>query len=80
MIIYFSTNGLLQDNIVVGAPASSYPTGNFYPASMSDVNFVDFANGNYRLSPSSSYKGAATDGTDVGANVDAINTAAGTSF
>jgi hypothetical protein len=75
--MYFSTGSLLQDNIIAGAPASSYPTGNFYPATMSGVGFVDPANGNYRLSSSSSYRGAATDGTDVGANIDAIAAATG---
>lgn len=78
--MYFSSGGLFQDSIIVAAPAGSYPTGNFYPATMSGVGFMDYANGNYRLSPSSSYKGAATDGTDIGADIDAINAAAGTSF
>jgi hypothetical protein len=78
--MYFSTNGLFQDSVIVGAPASAYPTGNFYPAIMSNVGFVDLANGNYRLSPSSPYAGAGTDGTAIGADVDAINAAAGTSF
>ena len=73
--MYFSVGGLFQDSIIVGAPASSYPTGNFYPAAMSDVGFVDVAHGNYRLSSSSSYRGAATDGLDIGADIDAIDAA-----
>src|SRR5205814_6573169 len=32
--MYFSINSLFQDSIIAGAPASSYPTGNFYPANM----------------------------------------------
>jgi hypothetical protein len=78
--MYFATNRMLQDNIIVAAPAGSYPTGNFYPADMSGVGFIDLANGNYRLAPSSSYKGAATDGTDVGADVDAVTAATGATF
>jgi hypothetical protein len=39
---------------------------------MSDVGFVDLANGNYRLAPSSQGKGRATDGRDVGADIDMI--------
>jgi hypothetical protein len=69
-----------QDNIIAAAPASSYPTGNFYPSALSAVGFVDLANGNYRLSSSSSYRNAGTDGKDIGANIDAINAAAGTSY
>ena len=49
-----------------------YPTGNFYPANLSDVGFVDLAGGNYRLAASSIYRNAALDGTDVGANIDVI--------
>ena len=31
------------------------------------IGFTDMANGNYRLTSSSPYRNAATDGTDVGA-------------
>ena len=58
---------------------SLYPTGNFFPATVSGVGFVD-PSGNYRLSSSSPYVTSATDGTAIGANVPAINTAAGTSY
>jgi len=42
--------------------------------------FVNLAGGNYRLSTSSPYIRSATDGTDVGANIDAIDAAAGTQY
>jgi len=38
------------------------------------------AGGNYRLSAASPFVGSATDSTDVGANIDAINAAAGTHY
>ncbi len=69
-----------QDNVIAAAPASTYPTGNFYPGSLSAVSFVNLTGGNYRLSSSSPYNNAGTDGKDVGADVDAINVAAGTSY
>jgi hypothetical protein len=67
-------------NVIAGADPSTYPSGNFYPATLDDVGFVNLSGGNYRLSTSSPYVRSATDGTDVGANIDAINTAAGTSY
>ena len=68
------------DNVIAGADPATYPAGNFYPASLGVVGFIDLAGGNYRLSTSSPYVRSATDGTDVGANIDAINSAAGTSY
>ena len=62
-------------NVMTGGAAQSYPGGNFFPASINDVGFVDLVGGNYRLSATSPYKGAATDGTDIGANIDAIQSA-----
>lgn len=54
-----------------------YPAGNFFPATMNDVGFADLANGDYRLAASSPYKHAATDGADLGCDVDAIKAAMG---
>jgi hypothetical protein len=79
-IAMFFPGSRFQDNVIAAAPASTYPTGNFYPASLSAVSFVDLAGGNYRLSSSSSYNNAGTDGKDIGADIDAINSAAATSY
>src|SRR5262249_39640926 len=79
-IAMYFPDGLFQDNVIAGAPASTYPTGNFYPSLLSAVGFVNLAGGNYRLSASSSYRNAGTDGKDIGADIDAINAAAGTSY
>ncbi|HTW58282.1 MAG TPA: Ig domain-containing protein [Terriglobales bacterium] len=56
-------------------PASVWPAGNFFPASAATVQFVNYNGGNggdYHLLPSSPYIGAASDGTNLGANVDAV--------
>jgi hypothetical protein len=74
-ISYYFPNGIILNGIFSGAPASRYPTGNFYPASLADVGFTSLAGGDYRLSPSSIYRLAGTDGKDVGADIDALNTA-----
>ena len=66
-------------NAIVGGKASLYPADNFFPATYDAVGFVDRAAGNYRLAPSSLYKGAGEGGTDVGADIDALTAAVGPS-
>jgi hypothetical protein len=63
---YFS-NWTFSRNVLVGRPAGYYPAGNFFPADVSAVRFVNFAGGNYALAANSPYNNAATDGTAVGA-------------
>jgi hypothetical protein len=66
---------VIARNAFIGDNPSLYPGNNFFPATYDQVGFVNLAGGDYHLSSSSPYKGAATDGTDVGANVDAVNAA-----
>jgi Putative Ig domain len=68
-----------NSNAVIAAPAnfpaSTWPSGNFFPGSAAAVQFVNYNNGNggdYHLLPSSPYKNAGTDGRDLGADIDAI--------
>ena len=56
-------------------PLSTWPANNFFPVDPNAVQFVNFNNGNggdYHLLPSSPYKNAASDGKDLGADIDAI--------
>jgi hypothetical protein len=39
------------------------------------VGFVDFRGGDYRLGPSSPYRRAASDGTDIGVDFDELRAA-----
>lgn len=55
-------------NIVAAALSSMYPAGNFYPASLGDVQIGS----DYRLLPTSPYKNQGTDGKDPGVDVDAL--------
>ena len=56
-------------NVLADAEAGRYPAGNWFPSSADfQAQFVSYANGNYRLAPTSALRGAATDGADVGAN------------
>jgi hypothetical protein len=73
---YFPAGRFLGD-VIAGSDPSAYPTGDFYPASMSAVGFVDLAGGNYRLRTTSPYYRHATDALDIGCNIDALNAALG---
>jgi hypothetical protein len=69
-------------NVIIDPPAlalpEKWPPGNFFPASPEAVRFVNYnggIGGNYQLQSSSRYKGKATDGKDIGADVAAIASA-----
>jgi hypothetical protein len=63
--------------LAIGGNPNSYTLrpNNYFPANWDAVQFVDRANGNYRLAPTSPYKNAGTTGKDLGANMDAIDVA-----
>ncbi len=65
----------VTNNIMIGTSSSNHPAGNFYPSNIAAVGFVDQPGENYRLAVGSPYKGLATDGTDPGADIDAIEAA-----
>jgi hypothetical protein len=67
-------------NAILAPPGSvgQWPLKNFFPASASTVQFVNYnggIGGDYRLQSSSPYKAKGTDGKDLGADLDAVNTA-----
>ena len=66
----FSPNAILASPM----PASSWPSGNFFysTASIGFVNYNNGSSGDYHLLSSSPAIGAASDGTNLGANVDAV--------
>jgi len=74
----FASNPFTSNAVIAtpaNFPASAWPSGNFFPGSAAAVQFVNYNNGNggdYHLLPSSPYKGAGTDGKDLGADVDAL--------
>jgi hypothetical protein len=49
---------IVRRNVLVGGPAASYPTDNFFPPSLDGVGFVERQRGDYRLAPSSAFKRA----------------------
>ncbi len=60
---------------MVGGAAGIYPLGNYFPITMSNVGFVDIFAGDYRLRTDSPYRLLGSDGKDLGADINAINTA-----
>ena len=75
-------------NALIGVDLQAYPTAvwpaaNYFPASVSTVQFVNYNNGDggdYHLFSSSPYKNAGTDGKDIGADIDAIRTATANAY
>ena len=67
---YFSSYVFAKNN-VAGRESFMYPSGTSVVLTP-QVGFVDFANGNYRLASGSPFKNAATDGKDVGVDMDAL--------
>jgi hypothetical protein len=75
----------VTDNFLGSGNSLPYPKDNFLPRNGADWphgeigvewwGFIDAAAGNYRLRPDSPYKGRATDGSDIGADLDAIKRA-----
>jgi hypothetical protein len=55
-----------------GLSANDYPPGNLFPTDIAAVRFVDYAGGNLRLAANSPFKGAGTDGKDLGADIDSL--------
>ena len=72
------TSYTFSHNAIIASPANAiWPSGNFFPT-LTAVHFVNDnvgIGGDYHLQTSSPYKGAATDGRDLGADVDAVDAA-----
>ena len=73
---------MFAPNAIIGAsPAyasAKWPSGNYFPASALGVKFANYnggIGGDYHLQASSPYKNKGTDGKDLGADIDAVNSA-----
>ncbi|MGE0445900.1 MAG: hypothetical protein AB7P99_11785 [Vicinamibacterales bacterium] len=65
---YFPSS-VVKGNVLAGGSSSAYPSGNYFPSASSFTgSFVDFASGLFSLISGSPYRGAATDGSDIGVN------------
>ena len=70
-----------QANAIIASPekfSGTWPSGNMFPQTPTAVEFVNYNNGkggDYHLQSSSRYKNAGTDGKDLGADIDAVESA-----
>lgn len=70
----FDSDWTFTQNAIIGG-SGTYPANTYFPGNVAAVGFVDYANGNYRLSASSPYKNLGTDGKDLGADFGALEAA-----
>jgi hypothetical protein len=57
----------IRSNVLAGGSANAYPNGNSFPApEQFEAQFVSYASGDYRLSGSSPWLRAGSDGLDLG--------------
>jgi len=64
---------VFKGNVLAGGPASSYPSGNYFPALSSFLsNFVSPSTGDFSLASTSLYNNKATDGKDIGVDYTAL--------
>ena len=72
-IAAYLPGGTVAGNVLAGGTASRYPAGNYFPTVPAwQGNFVNYAAGDYHLTPGSAYKNAGLDGNDLGADIDTI--------
>ena len=65
--------GVVSKNAIIGG--SDFKTQDYSPANVGAVGFVDYVGGNLKLSATSPYRNAGTDGLDVGVDWDAMQAA-----
>ena len=68
----FAPSCSFRKNVIVGAPPAQYPSDNFYPTSTTEVGFVAFEKGDFRLNPTSRYKKAGDEEASLGCNFELL--------
>ncbi len=75
--VYFP-DGIVRRNALGGGSASLYPPDNFFPDMPTFLSqFVNAGANDYRLTSTSTFRGAGTDGKDLGVDFTALNAAQG---
>jgi hypothetical protein len=65
-------------NVVInGLGPTNYPPNSAWVADVDAIGFVDAANADWRLDPTSDYKGSCADGSDPGVDMDTLEFATG---
>jgi hypothetical protein len=71
-------NGDIRNNVIYGASSGNYPRNNYYPPVRGESFnslFVNVAGGQFGLAVGSPYTGRASDGTDIGCDINQLMTA-----
>jgi hypothetical protein len=69
----FFDTPIVQRNVFAGGSWAPYPATNMFPTLAAYMaQFADYAGGNYTLNTASDWRGAGTDGKDLGADVSAL--------
>lgn len=67
------SNYTFTNNAIIDGISGNYPANNFFPNDTVEVLFVNLSGGDYRLSDSSPYYNAGTDGKPLGADLYTIS-------
>ena len=67
--------GFFVANALPTVSSFGYPATGFYPATMASVGFTDATGLDFRLMSSSTLRSKGSDRRDIGADIDAVNTA-----
>jgi hypothetical protein len=74
----FSPGYLYTNNAMTnGGTASAYPANNYFPATLTNLGFINLSGGDYRLSTSSTYLNKGYDGRDIGADINTVTSKTG---
>ena len=68
-LAYYAPTATVAGNVLVGAPPTLYPAGNYFPTGTLAVGMTNYAGGDYSLLSTSPYATAGTDGSTPGADV-----------
>lgn len=72
----YAPDAKVSANAIVGPSSGAmYPSGNFFPSTLTDVDFADPASGDYTLQSASMFAKQGTDGTDLGVDMAALQAA-----
>jgi hypothetical protein len=70
-------NRTVVQQVIQGLLSLLYPSGNYYPNTISEVQFVDPVMGNWSLAASSPFKGRGSNGSDPGVDMNSLRVALG---
>lgn len=72
---YTTGSTVYNQNVIAGASCGSYPSGTLCPTTTAlESDYTSYAGLNFLLKTTSAYHNAATDGTDIGADIGTLNT------